>query len=97
LSQVPQIDFQTAHDAGIQGQSGFQVLHLAASNKRIVVTQDHRTMPKQFKDFMQLRNSLGVWIISQESEIKKAIQELILIWKAFDSWNHVEKILYLDV
>jgi len=34
-------------------------------------------------------------IISQKSNIEPAIEELILIWKAFDSWEHVGLILYL--
>ncbi|MGZ8845138.1 MAG: DUF5615 family PIN-like protein [Pyrinomonadaceae bacterium] len=94
VRRVQEIDFQTAHDAGLHGRSDSQVLHLAASDKRILVTQDQRTMPKHFKDFMQLRNSLGVLIVSQKSNIEPTIDELILIWKAFDSWEHVGLILY---
>jgi len=97
LAPQIEINFQTAHEAGLDGCSDPEVLHLAASDNRILVTKDQRIMPKQFVDFMQVRNSLGVLIISQKSNIKRTIEELILIWKVFDSWHHVEKVLYLDL
>ena len=95
LRQVPEIDFPTAHEASPHAPIHSEVLHLAADMGRILVTQDQRTTPKHFEDFMPLRNSLGVLIVSQESNIEPTIDELILIWKAFDSWEHVGLLLYL--
>jgi uncharacterized protein (DUF433 family) len=93
--RVPEIDFQTAREAGLHGFIDSQVLDLAANQKRILVTQDQRTMPKHVDDSKRVRGNLGVLIISQKSNIEPAIEELILIWKAFDSWEHVGLILYL--
>jgi len=97
LRRVPEIDFQTAREARLPGLIDFQVLDLAAHQKRILVTQDPRTIPKHVDDSRRVRGNLGILIISQKSNIEPAIEELILIWKAFDSWDHVEKTLYLDL
>lgn len=94
--RVPEIDFQSAHEAGLHGLVDSQVLDIAANQKRILVTQDQRTIPKHVDDSSRVRGNLGVLIISQKSNIEPAIEELILIWNTFDSWNHVDKILYLD-
>jgi len=96
LRRVPEFKFETAREAGLYCLTISEVLHLANSNGRILVTQDHRAMTKSFEEFMALRPSLGVLIISQKSNIEPAIKELILIWNALESYNHVEKILYLD-
>jgi hypothetical protein len=93
---VPEIDFQSAQEAGLQGLVDFQVLDIAANQKRILVTQDQRTIPKHVDDARRVRGNLGVLIISQKNNVEPAIEEVILIWNTFDSWNHVDKILYLD-
>jgi hypothetical protein len=60
------------------------------------MSEHQRTTPQYVEDSKRERGNLGVLIISQKSNIEAGIQELILIWKAFDSWDHVEKILYFD-
>lgn len=97
VDRVPEINFRTAREAGLPGLIDSQVLDLAADQKRILVTQDQRTTPNHVDDSRRVRGNLGVLIISQKSNIEPAIEELILIWKAFDSWDHVEKILCLDL
>lgn len=97
LRQAPEIDFQTAREAGLHGLIDFQVLDLAADQERILVTQDQRTIPKHVEDPERLRGNLGILIISQKSDIKPVIEELILIWTAYESEEHVGSILYLDL
>lgn len=100
--RVPDIDFQTAREAGLHGLTDCQVLDfctdkdLDSDKHRTLVTQDQRTLPKHVDDPRRVRSKLEVLIISQKSNIEAAIEELIMIWNAFDSWNHVDKILYLD-
>lgn len=97
LRRVPEIDFQTAHQARLHGLTDSEVLALAARETRLLVTQDQRTMPRQFGDFIQSRNSPGVLIISQKSNIKRAIEALILIWTSSESEEYVDTIRHLDV
>lgn len=97
LRRVPEIDFQTAHQARLHGLTDSEVLTFAAREIRILVTQDQRTMPKHFGDFIQSRNSPGVLILSQKSDIKHAIEALILIWTATESEEYVDSIRHLDL
>jgi len=96
LRRLPEIDFQTAHAAGLHGLTDYDVLAIAAREYRILVTRDHRTMPLHFSDFIKSRHSSGVLILSQKSNIKRAIEALILVWTTSESEEFVDLIRYLD-
>jgi hypothetical protein len=53
LRREPSMDFKSAASAKLQGKSDLEVLTLAAQEGRILVTQDVRTMPRHFADFLQ--------------------------------------------
>lgn len=92
LHQVPEIDFRTAQDALLHGLPDSQVLAIAAREGRILVTQDRRTMPADFGEFIKTKNSPGVLIIPQKRSTRQAIEGLILMWKASDSEEYVNSI-----
>lgn len=91
MRREPAIDFQTADEAGLRGLSDPDVLARAASENRILVTHDRRTMPGHFADYILQDVSPGVFIISQQSRVRKAIEELLLIWVASESeeWRNL--------
>jgi hypothetical protein len=80
IRREPRIDFQTGHTAGLKGRSDDEVLELAAQESRILVTHGRRTMSDHFAHFITRRNSPGVLILSQKTDLDTAIEELILIW-----------------
>lgn len=82
--RVPEIDFQNARDAGLDGLEDPVVLALAANEARILVTHDRRTMPVHFADFITTNNCPGVIIVSKRAQIFAVIEELTLIWAADD-------------
>ena len=92
LRQVPEVDFQTAHEANLHGLPDDQVLIMAAREGRILVTQDQRTMPAHFGEFIKSNSSPGVLIIPQKRKIKRAIEGLILLWMASDAEEYVNSI-----
>ena len=73
LRRVPEIDFQTANDAGFASLSDPDILSVAANDGRILITHDRRTMPIHFGTFIQTKISPGVFIIQQETEIVRII------------------------
>ena len=85
LRRVPEIDFKTAHNAKLHGLSDAQVLAAAAGEGRILVTQDRRTMPAHFGEFIKTNNSPGVLLIPRKMTIRRAIEGLILVWVASDA------------
>lgn len=81
----PEVDFQTATEAGLRGVADPEVLKRAAQGNRILVTHDRRTMPTHFAGFILNTTSPGVFIIGQNLSVRAAIDELSLIWNCSDA------------
>lgn len=97
LRRVPEIDFQTANDAGLASLSDPAILTIAADEGRILVSHDRRTMPIHFGMFIQTKISPGVFIIQQDTEIVRIIEDLILIWAASEADEYVNSIRTLPL
>jgi hypothetical protein len=78
----PAIDFQTAQSAQLDYLDDETVLQHAASEGRILVTHDKRTMPKHFASFLAKGNrSPGVLlVIPQDVPLRTVVDTLVLIW-----------------
>src|SRR2546421_60840 len=63
----PTIVFLTAKEADLKGVPDPEVLRLAASEGRILVSHDLATMPKHFREFVATQKSSGVLLISQST------------------------------
>lgn len=95
LRREPSIDFQTAHAARLIGLSDLEVLALAASESRVLVSHDRRTLPHHFAGFVAEATSAGVLIVSQKLPVVKVVEELVLIWAATaaEEWeNHIRSL-----
>ena len=93
LRHEPRIDFQTAQAARLDGLDDEAVLRLAASQSRILVSHDKRTMPKALASFVASGGtSPGVMlVISQNAPIRDVVEALILIWAddRADDWKNL--------
>ena len=80
----PAIDFQTAQSAQLDYLDDETVLQHAASEGRILVTHDKRTMPKHFASFLAKGNSSpGVLlVIPQDVPLRTVVDTIVLIWVA---------------
>lgn len=85
LRREPKVDFQTATTAGLRLLSDLDVLTLAARQGRVLVSHDRRTMPRAFAGFVGSNVSPGVFIVSQKTDLLKAIDELLLVWSASEA------------
>ena len=97
LRNHPELDFQTAEEAGLRGLPDPEVLARAADDRRILVTHDRRTMPAHFADFIRHQESPGVIIISQRVSVVRAIDELTLVWEASRGEEWVNLIVELPL
>jgi predicted nuclease of predicted toxin-antitoxin system len=82
IRRQPNLDFQSANAAGLEGKKDSDVLWIAAQDGRVLVTHDRKTMPAEFGRFIVSQNSSGVLILSQNLPISDAIEALILVWEA---------------
>jgi hypothetical protein len=92
LFRQPLIDFQTGHDAGLEGHDDPYVLAYAAREGRLLVSHDRRTMPHHFAKFISNSDSPGVAIIPQDLAIGIAIEELLLLWEGSEADEWVNRI-----
>ncbi len=97
LRREPEIDFQTALTAELEGLPDNTVLEIAAREKRILVSHDLKTMPFHFAEFITTQTSPGVLIVSQSLPMQEAIDSLILIWTASSAEEWVNRILFLPI
>lgn len=81
----PLIDIQSADEAGLRRVPDPLVLVYAAREGRILVSHDRKTMPRHFGTFTMAAASPGLFIISQTTDVRVAIEELILIWAASEA------------
>jgi hypothetical protein len=77
---APEIDMRTAADAGLEGLDDPEVLLIAASSARILVSQDRSTMPAHFRRFVSGSESPRRDSGEGRRSDCEVIEELLLIW-----------------
>jgi len=93
IRRQPNLDFQSANEAGFEGVKDPEVLAIAANDGRVLVTHDRRTMPTEFGHFISSQTSSGVLILSQKLAISDAIDALILVWEASTAEEWINQIM----
>ncbi|MSR84673.1 MAG: hypothetical protein EXS58_17445 [Candidatus Latescibacteria bacterium] len=97
IRQEPSVDFQTATAAGLAGLKDREVLALSARDGRLLVTHDHRTMPRHFAEFIAQEISPGLLIVPQHLSVASAVQELMLIWLATEAEEWTNRVSFLPL
>jgi predicted nuclease of predicted toxin-antitoxin system len=97
IRREPAIDFQTATAAGLAGLSDEEVLNVAARDGRVLVSHDHRTMPRHFGQLITRQTSSGVIIVRQSLPIARVVDDLLLIHSASDDSEWVNRLIYLPL
>ncbi len=89
----PDIVFLDAQDIDLRGVPDDEVLAIAAREGCVLVTHDSRTMPTHFGNFLAAgQHSSGVIIVPQLAPMRAVIDTLLLIWRAGDSEDWVDRI-----
>ena len=97
IRREPGIDFRTADGGELRGLSDPEVLALAASEGRILVSHDRKTMPRAFAEFVTALTSPGVFVISQKVDLLAAIEALLLVWAASEAEEWTNRICTLPL
>jgi hypothetical protein len=92
IRREPAIDFQTAMAAALSGVDDAKVLANAATEGRVLVTHDRRTMPRHFFEFIARETSPGLLVIPQSLSIASAVEDIILIWSATEAEEWINRI-----
>lgn len=97
LRREPTIDFRGAASAGLRGRTDLEVLAIAASEGRVLVTHDRKTMPLSFGQFILKTISPGVFVIAQKTDLLAAIEDLVLVWAASEAEEWINRICTLPL
>jgi Domain of unknown function (DUF5615) len=97
IRRQPEIDFQTAHSAGLIRLNDLQVLERAANDHRLLVTHDRKTMPRYFAEFIGSKTSGGLLIVPQSLSVSHVVDDLILIWSTTEQEEWLNRISVLPL
>jgi hypothetical protein len=91
--RAPAIDFASALDSELEGVADPDVLEIAASQERILITHDRQTMLEHFRRRLEDgKSSPGVFLVSQFAPLGPVVDVLEMVWAASDAvewWNQV--------
>jgi hypothetical protein len=93
----PVVDFRSASEGGIIGRPDPEVLTQAAREGRVLVSHDRQTMPGHFWRLIEKQPSPGLVIISQDLDIGRAIEELLLVWAASEAEEWENAVIFLPL
>ncbi|MEH2448751.1 MAG: DUF5615 family PIN-like protein [Nostoc sp.] len=93
VRRQPNLDFQSAYAAGLEGKKDSEVLAIAAQDSRVLVTHDRKTMPAEFGQFIMSQTSCGVLVLSQNLSISEALEAVILVWEVSTAEEWVNQIM----
>ena len=93
----PAVDFLTAALANLEGLEDPRVLAIAAQAGRILVSHDHKTMPRHFGEFVRDHESAGVFLVSQDLPVALAVETLLLVWATSDAEEWRNQLRYLPM
>lgn len=85
----PELDIATVQERGLRGADDFAVLAWAASEGRVLLTNDARTMPPPAYERMATGETTRVIVVPWNLPIGRAVEELELLAGASleSEWN----------
>jgi predicted nuclease of predicted toxin-antitoxin system len=89
------LDCLWAHEAAVIGLPDPEVLAIAASMNRVLLSHDRKTMIGHFMDRVEATGSPGLIIVPQSLDIGRAIGEIVLIWATTEEWS--DRVGYLPI
>ena len=85
LRREPEVDFELPQGIIPEGMKDPEVLAVAASLGRVLVTHDVRTMPQHFGEFIGGSECPGLILLPRTMPMAQAIEEILQIWHASDA------------
>ena len=86
-----------ASEAGILGKSDREVLRFAASQDRILISEDRGTMPRHLREHLTQDRSPGVFLLREAIPIGLAIEEIALIWEVSEAEEWTGRLVWIPL
>lgn len=85
LIREPAIDFELPEAVIPEKTPDPQILDLAESLGRVLVSHDVRTMPVWFQQCVEQRRCAGLILVPGKLSVRDAIEDLLLIWQVTEA------------
>ncbi|MGH8596457.1 MAG: DUF5615 family PIN-like protein [Gammaproteobacteria bacterium] len=98
LRRIPDLDYVTAHQAGISAVDDPTLLRWAANDRRVLLTHDLKTMPGHIAAVIAAGDDVaGAVIVPHNVTLVQAIDELeiIITCSSEDEWVNTYRLLPL--
>ena len=94
----PSVDIIDVKQLEIRGSKDPEILEFADRDGRVLVTFDHRTMPRHFGERLSKgKTSAGVLIFSQKIALGEVVDSLLLIWSLSDADEWRNGLFYMPL
>lgn len=98
LRRKPEIDIVRVQDVGLSGADDPTVLEWAASEQRILLTQDAATITKYAYQRVQERKSMpGVFEVARSVPVSSAIEDILLLTECSQMEEWRDRVFYLPL
>jgi Domain of unknown function (DUF5615) len=96
--RMPSLDTVTVQEAGLSDASDAVVLEWAATEARIVISHDHRTMRAYAEERLKAELLMrGLILVRQRVPLREAIDDLVLIGETTTAEEWEGKIVFLPL
>lgn len=94
----PNLDLLRVQDVGLQEVDDPAILDWAASNERILLTQDRATMPDfAYERLLRGEQMAGLFVVNDRMPIRQVINELLLLADCSEQAEWKGAVLYLPL
>ena len=98
LRRVPGLDLVRVQDAGLMGARDPQILAWAASNDRVLLTQDANTMTHHaYRRLTDGSGMSGVIVVAQRLPIGDVIEDLVLMAEFSETSEWANQLIFLPL
>ncbi|MBV9742958.1 MAG: DUF5615 family PIN-like protein [Acidobacteriia bacterium] len=97
LRREPAVDFVLPEAMIPERMKDPDVLDLADSTGRIVVSHDVRTMPRWFDQCVEQHQCAGLILVPNKLPIRDVIEDLLLIWHVTEADQWVNRLEWLPL
>lgn len=96
--RAPQLNILTVHEAGLRGDPDAEILEFAATEQRVVVSHDVRTMTVHAKArLLATKPMSGLILVYQDYPVGQAIDDLVLIAEVSTVEEWQGKIIFIPL
>ena len=96
LRRESSVDFASAVEAQLAGIEDPEVLELASGENRVLISHDHRTMLRHFRERLSAgQSSPGLLLVRQDAAMPEVVDAILLLWAVAEDSDLMNQVFHL--